>query len=134
MKRALIAAALCLSFLPLSAAMAEEGIKVQQVQFKKGESNASLQGKIAGHQTLDYVLSAKADQSMVVNLTGKSSTYFNVLPPKSEEAIFIGSTLGNRYEGKLPASGQYRIRVYQMGAAEQSSTPHSFKLDIGISN
>ena len=106
MKRALIAAALCLSFLPLSAAMAEEGIKVQQVQFKKGESNASLQGKIAGHQTLDYVLSAKADQSMVVNLTGKSSTYFNVLPPKSEEAIFIGSTLGNRYEGKLPASGQ----------------------------
>ena len=134
MKRALIAAALCLSFLPLSAAMAEEGIKVQQVQFKKGESNASLQGKIAGHQTLDYVLSAKADQSMVVNLTGKSSTYFNVLPPKSEEAIFIGSTLGNRYEGKLPTSGQYRIRVYQMGAAEQSSTPHGFKLDIGISN
>ena len=134
MKRALIAAALCLSFLPLSAAMAEDGIKVQQVQFKKGESNASLQGKIAGHQTLDYVLSAKADQSMVMNLTGKSSTYFNVLPPKSEEAIFIGSTLGNRYEGKLPTSGQYRIRVYQMGAAEQSSTPHSFKLDIGISN
>ena len=134
MKRALIAATLCLSFLTLPAAMAEDGIKVQQVQFKKGESNASLQGKIAGHQTLDYVLSAKADQSMVVNLTGKSSTYFNVLPPTSEGAKYIGSTLGNRYEGKLPASGQYRIRVYQMGAAEQSSTPHSFKLDIGITN
>ena len=70
---------------------------------------------------------------MVVKLQGSSSTDFNVLPPGSDEAIFIGSTLGNTFEGALPAKGKYTIRVYQMGSAAKSSKAHAFTLEVGIS-
>ncbi|MFB2864655.1 DNA breaking-rejoining protein [Aeromonas sp. MdU4] len=135
MKKALLAT-ICsvgllggLSALPVLAA---DGIKTQQVQFKKGESGATINGTIQGGQTLDYKLTANKGQSMAVILTGKP--YFNILPPGSQgEAIFIGSTEGNNFEATLPAKGTYTIRVYQMGAAESSHAKTKFKLEVGIS-
>ncbi|MGL5340401.1 MAG: DNA breaking-rejoining protein, partial [Aeromonas veronii] len=47
---------------------AADGIKTQQVQFKKGESGATINGTIQGSQTLDYKLTANKGQSMVVIL------------------------------------------------------------------
>ncbi|WP_287147764.1 PPC domain-containing protein [Aeromonas sp.] len=95
---------------------AADDIKTQQVQFKKGEFGAIIKGTIQGHETLDYTLTANKGQSMAVTLTGKSSTYFNILPPGSTgEAIFIGSSEGNNFQANLPAKGTYTIRVYQNG-------------------
>lgn len=120
------------SVLAAPTAMAAGGIKTQQVQFKKGESGATIKGKIKGGQTLDYTLAAQKGQTMVVILEGHP--YFNVLPPGSKgEAIFIGSSEGNRFETTLPTPGKYTIRVYQMGDAADSGKTNSFKLDIGIS-
>ncbi|WP_376868003.1 DNA breaking-rejoining protein [Aeromonas veronii] len=113
-------------------AQAADGIKTQQVQFKKGESGATINGTIQGSQPLDYKLTANKGQSMVVILTGKP--YFNILPPGSKgEAMFIGSRDGNNFEATLPAKGTYTIRVYQMGAAESSKAKTPFKLEVGIS-
>lgn len=113
-------------------AMADNGIKTQQVHFKKGESGATIKGKIKGDETLDYTIVASKGQNMVVILEGKP--YFNVLPPSSNgEALFVGSTSGNNYEGVLPSSGTYTIRVYQMGAASDGGKTNNFKLDIGVS-
>lgn len=117
-------------FAPL--AMADNGIKTQQIHFAKGESGATIKGKIKGDETLDYTIAASKGQNMVVILEGKP--YFNVLPPNSNgEALFVGSTSGNNYEGVLPSSGTYTIRVYQMGAASDGGKTNSFKLDIGVS-
>ncbi|OCA64359.1 DNA breaking-rejoining protein [Aeromonas piscicola] len=83
---------------------------------------------------MDYKLTANKGQIMAVILTGKSSTYFNILPPGSTgEAIFIGSNEGNSFQASLPAKGTYTIRVYQMGAAETSKAKNTFKLEVGIS-
>ncbi|WP_287867635.1 DNA breaking-rejoining protein [Aeromonas sp.] len=128
-------AAVCASVLfgsMAGVAQAADGIKTQQVQFKKGESGATINGTIQGSQTLDYKLTANKGQSMEVILTGKP--YFDILPPGSTgEAIFIGSTEGNNFEATLPAKGTYTIRVYQMGAAESSKAKTPFKLEVGIS-
>jgi hypothetical protein len=40
-----------------------------------------------------------------------SQAHFNVLPPNSREAIFIGSSEGNRFSGSLPQTGLYVIEV-----------------------
>jgi len=62
----------------------------------------------------------------------KTSNYFNVLPPGSDEAIFIGSTSGNRFEGKLPKDGEYIIRLYLMGKAMSSGLQANYTLSLNV--
>jgi hypothetical protein len=82
---------------------------------------------------VDYLLPASAGQTMTVVLeTNNTSNYFNVLAPGLIEAIFIGSTSGNRFEGSLPASGEYQVRVYLMRNAARRDESASFSLKIGI--
>jgi hypothetical protein len=115
-------------------ASAEGGIREQQVQFKKGESGATIKGSIKGDQTVDYKLRANAGQTMVVKFKpSNASAYFNVLPPGSDEAIFIGSTSGNDFSGNLVASGEYTIRVYLMRNAARRNESAKYTLDIGVS-
>ena len=116
------------------AVLAEGAIREQQVQFKKGESGTTIKGSIKGDQTVDYKLRANAGQTMVVKFKpSNASAYFNVLPPGSDEAIFIGSTSGNDFSGNLVASGEYTIRVYLMRNAARRNESAKYTLDIGVS-
>jgi hypothetical protein len=112
---------------------AAQAIKVQQIHFAAGASSATVKGTIAGDKTVDYKLSAKAGQTMSVKLkTSNSSNYFNVLPPGSESAVFIGSTSGNEWTGTLEADGEYKIRVYMMRSAARRNEVASYTLTVGI--
>jgi hypothetical protein len=116
--------------LPASA----QNIRHENLQFKKGESGATIKGSIKGDQTVDYKLRANAGQKMVVKFKPtNASAYFNVLPPGSEEAIFIGSTSGNDFSGNLAASGEYTIRVYLMRNAARRNESAKYTLDVGVS-
>jgi hypothetical protein len=120
-----------IGLLPLlpAAAHAREEI----VQFAKGSTGATLKGKIKGRESVDYKITAKAGQAMVAELkSDKTSNYFNVLPPGSDEAIFIGSTLGNRFEGTLPKDGEYTIRIYLMGKAMSSGVQADYTLSLNV--
>lgn len=69
--------------LPTLQAQATEGIRTVPVHFKKGASQAVIQGQIKGRQTTDYVLRAHEGQTMTVNLKTKhTAAYFNFLPPQ----------------------------------------------------
>jgi len=115
------------------AAAAGPGIREVQVQFPEGKSGTTLQGKLTGDETVDYTLKAAAGQSMVATLkSSNASAYFNVLPPGSEAAIFIGSTSGNRFEGKLPADGTYTLRVYLMRSAARRGEKASYTLEVAV--
>lgn len=118
-----------------SAAFAASGIETRQVQFKKGESGASIRGTLKGDQTIDYKLGAGAGQTMVIKFVpSNASAYFNLLPPGSQgEAIHIGSSAGNDFAGKLKATGSYTIRVYLMRNAARRNETSQFTLDVGIS-
>jgi hypothetical protein len=129
-RAATIAAALCLS--PVLVA-AEADIKQVQVQFPKGQSGTTIKGRVTGNQSVDHVLRAAAGQTMTVRLSGGPTVYHNVLPPGSTgEALFVGSRDGDTSTTSLPASGQYTIRVYQMGDAKSSGKRSDFTLAVTI--
>lgn len=114
-------------------AIAQAPIRTERVQFARGATSATVRGAIRGYDTVDYVVGARAGQSMSVSLqTGSTSAYFNVLPPRSEEAIFNGSINGASFGGRLKDSGDYRVRVYLMRNAARRGERATFSLTIGV--
>lgn len=113
-----------------------DGIQRKPVGFKPGASSVSITGKIRGSQTIDYVLAAEPGQSVKIDFKpGHGSAYFNLLPPGSTgEAIFIGSTSGNQFTGRLPEGGEYAIRVYLMRSAARRNATANYKLDIALTD
>ncbi|MGA7964287.1 MAG: META domain-containing protein [Gammaproteobacteria bacterium] len=92
-----------------------------------------VKGSIIGDEIVDYKLGAKADQTMSIKLkTSNASLYFNVLPPGSESALFIGSTSGNEWTGTLPVDGDYTVRVYLMRDAARRNERANYTLTVGI--
>ena len=110
-------AALCLGFVLVAVPCRAQGPRKEVVHFKAGASSAAISGKIEGDQDVDYVLGAKAGQTLKVTL--KSSNrfhYFNVLSPGSEEALFVGADAAapNAFEAKLTKDGDHVVRLYLM--------------------
>ena len=105
------------------------------VQFAKGASSATLKGSISGDQFRDYLVNARAGQTLSVTLTNPDGrAYFNVLPPGSTgEAVFIGSTEGNSFRGPVTANGNTTVRVYQMRASGRRGEVAAYTLSIGVS-
>jgi len=127
---------LCLSLCLACAlpVLAADDIREERVHFQAGTSGTTVKGHLRGRDDVDYVLGAKAGQHMTVELhTDNPQNYFNILPPgSSDEAIFIGSSAGNRFDGTLPDSGDYRIRVYLMRAAARRDEQAHYSLSIHI--
>lgn len=132
--RFLLLAAL-MSGLPGRSAWSSDDIRTERVQFAKGASSATVQGTIKGYETVDYLLHASQGQSMNVSMATKNSaTYFNILAPgQTEIAFFNGSVSENQYEGQLPATGDYRIRVYMMRSAARHGEVASYRLEMIVS-
>jgi hypothetical protein len=120
----------------VSAAFAADDIRAERVHFKKGASSAVVEDSIKGYATVDYVLGAKKGQYMNVSMaTDNGANYFNILAPgETDVAFFNGSTSGNQYEGVLPASGDYKIRVYMMRSAARRNEVAKYRLEMIITN
>jgi hypothetical protein len=73
---------------------------------------------------------------MVVALkTDNGGNYFNIFTPgksPGDEAMFIGSTQGRRYEGTLPADGEYTVQVFLMWNSARRNEMANYTLEIGI--
>lgn len=111
-------------------------IRQERVQFKTGAVSAVVEGSIAGYETIDYVLSAKEGQYMNVSMaTDNTSNYFNVLAPgENETAMFNSSMAENQFEGTLPKSGDYKIRVYMMRSAARENEVANYRLEMIITD
>jgi hypothetical protein len=108
-------------------------IITSNVTFPRGSTGTTINSTIVGEQTRDYVVRASAGQTLTVRKTGAPIVYFNVLQPGSnDEAIFVGSSSGNSYTGRLAASGAYKIRVYQMRATARRGERGAFKLAVSV--
>jgi hypothetical protein len=128
-----VSVALLFALVVAGAAASASDIKVEPVRFAKGSSSATLKGRIAGDESIDYTLRARAGQTMSVKMaTRNNANYFNVLPPGSETALFVGSSGGNRWSGTLPSDGEYRVRVYLMRSAARRNEAATYTLTVGI--
>jgi hypothetical protein len=132
--RTLFAMFLAGSLLAPIVASAGPTVREVQVRFEKGQTSATLKGKLKGDETVDYKVRAAAGQSMVVTFKpGNPSAYFNVMQSGAAEAFFVGSTSGNRFEGPMPVDGDYTIRVYLMRSAARRNESTSYTLEVGVS-
>jgi len=116
-----------------TASMAQDGIRQEQVQFQPGKTSASIKGHLKGDETVDYLLRAAAGQTMDVTLKASNLfTYFNVLPPNDETALFVGSSSGNHFADALPKDGEYTIRVYLMRNAARRGEKTDYTIDFKV--
>jgi hypothetical protein len=117
-----------------SRVLAADSIEVRPLHFAKGTSSTSVKGSLTGHKTIDYKLRARASQTMTVSLkTSNAANYFNVLPPGSKDvAIFVGSTSGNEWTGRLDADGEYTVRVYLMRSAARRNESAAYTLTVAV--
>lgn len=124
----------CLLLLTASLSFAANDIRTERVKFKQGASSAVIEASIKGRQTVDYVVGAKAGQTMNVSLaTQHGATYFNILAPgENEVAFFNGSVSENQYEGTVQATGDYKIRVYMMRSAARRKEVARYRLEMII--
>ena len=133
MKSMLIRALSLFLIFSISAATAVE-IREERVQFKPGETVATIKGRIKGRQIVDYPISVKAGQSMAVILeTSNRSNYFNITAPDADSAMFIGLTSGNRFVGGLSKDGEYTVRVYLMPNAGLRGETAKYTINFALS-
>jgi len=113
---------------------AREDIKVERVSFERGKSSAVIKSSITGYAVVDYVLGARQGQYMNVSMaTDNGANYFNILVPGEDQvAMFNGSINGNQYEGILPESGDYKVRVYMMRSAARRNEVANYTLNVSI--
>ena len=63
--------------------------------------------------------------------TDNGANYFSILAPgENTVAMFVGSTSGKQFEGTLPKSGAYKIRVYMMRSAARREEVANYRLEM----
>jgi hypothetical protein len=128
-----ILTALALVFGVMAAAPVPAQADTTTVRFRAGGDHASYSGRIRGDETARFILDARGGQVMQVSLRADNpQAYFNVTPPGGRAALFVGSSEGNRFSGRLPVTGRYVIEVYLMRAAARRNEVSGFSIDIAI--
>lgn len=113
---------------------ASEDIKVERVSFERGKNSATIESSITGYAVVDYILGARQGQYMNVSMaTDNGANYFNILAPgENQVAMFNGSISENQYEGILPESGDYTVRVYMMRSGARRNETANYRLEMII--
>lgn len=107
--------------------------QVVPVTFAKGKSAATVTGSIKGDQDRTYTVDARAGQKMTVTLKRtKGSPEMNVYAPGNDTAISLGTTDPYNFTTTLPATGRYRVQVFQMRATARRGATASYALTIAI--
>ncbi|MBN9015807.1 MAG: SH3 domain-containing protein [Rhizobiales bacterium] len=121
-----------LALAPSLAAAGEQPAR-SRIQFAPGTNAAMVKGRVVGYQVRDYVVGARAGQTMTVTLsTNNRSATFNVMPPFGDEAVFIGSVSGTRFSGRLDRGGDYVISVGLMRNAARRGERADYSLAVRI--
>jgi hypothetical protein len=105
----------------------------KRVQFESGRSNALIKDKTnggpdesGGKKPVSYVLRARADQQIVVEVSSpKHTARFQIRAPGKQ--LMEDAVKRTGYVGKLPATGDYEIVVYPRDGVDTS-----FTLDVGV--
>lgn len=118
-----------------SPALAQDSVRIQ---FEPGATSTTINGTIVGNEYIDYVLGARAGQTMVVSLAvtgtnGNGSAFFNIIPAgQNFPALFNGSSEGRRAEVTLPETRDWAIRVYLMGNDADTGRTVGYSIDVYI--
>lgn len=100
----------------------------------QGSDVVQVKGKLKGpdHSTRDYVVHVKQGETLSVVLeAGNASTYFNVLPSGSNDALFVGEMQDERkWQQRMESEGDYIIRLYINRAVARRGVSSRYTLSI----
>ena len=109
------------------------------ISFAPGATSTTINGAVIGNDFIDYVVNARAGQTMVVSLAvtgtnGNGSAMFNIVPAGQDfPAIYNGSMDDDtRAEIVVPESGDWAIRVYLMGNDRDTGKTVGYSIDVYI--
>jgi hypothetical protein len=127
----ILSAVLLFSGLSTSECWAQD-LPTERVAFEKGTSSATVEGSISGRETLDYLLNVREGQYLNISMASQNGgIYFNIMEPGEQYvAIYNGSINGNQFEGKTAKSGDYRIRVYLMKGAQNTTANYRLEMIV----
>lgn len=113
-------------------AWALDPVRHEKVELAQGAPIKKLRGKIKGYATVEYSIAAPAGSRLSIKFnSANTSAYFNLSLDGADEALFVGSRDGNRYQGDIAAPGRYKVQVYLMRNAARKNQTASYVLEIG---
>ncbi len=126
--RKLRALALVAIMLFATSALPMQATSVRRVRFPRGRTTTVLRGSIVNDGMNQYLLSARAGQTMSVHITSpRKRAKFDVYPRDNRSALVSsGAEDTTDWEGSLPESGDYVISVYSVGGNT------SYTLEVAI--
>ena len=112
---------------------AQESRRSEKVELSQDRASLVLNGTIKGYETVDYLVDARAGQILTISFQSSNlASYFNVIEPGTDFAMFNGAMLGNSYTNKLSANGSYTIRIYMMRNAARRNETASYTLNLSL--
>lgn len=116
--------------------------RLYRVEFSAGKNSITIRNEIVGNERAIYRLSARTGQTIDIKLSSPTGLVeFELHDPRSwpNGRPLASSTLAgaflpelNRYVGKLPASGDYRIVVRHLSDLSRPGLRSDFRLDLSI--
>jgi hypothetical protein len=108
------------------AAEAQKGTSVvRRVRFPRGRTTAILRGSVKRGVSHDYLLNARAGQTMTVHLASRGDLSLTVLSPSGE----VVADFLRDWSEVLPLSGDYRINVLPDTSTD---APFQYTLEVTI--
>jgi hypothetical protein len=99
---------------------------VTRIRFPRGRTTAVERGSVHRGMSHDYLLKARAGQTMTVHLAARGGVSLDVLIPGGTDALAQGA---RDWSGELPQSGDYRINVLPDTTAERS-IPYTLEVTV----
>lgn len=112
----LIAALLGAASLATASASAQTApSRTEVIHFAAGTSSKTVKGSVKGYDVVDYIVAARAGQTLSVTLRSSlPSNSFDITLKGEDTALYNSSINGNAYSGVLPKDGDYVVHVYLM--------------------
>lgn len=112
-------------------------VRTERVQFAQGASSTTIKGQVTGYNSVQYLVGAKAGQTMTVTLKSDSGgnefhVYAPSVKPGEGTAMDVGSGDPQSFEGTLPADGDYTIQVYLVRAMARREETANYTVTISI--
>ena len=124
-----------LGLLAATAAAAE--VHRERVHFERGATGTTIRDRIAGGDSIEYMLGAQAGQVLHVALEDRrNSVNLNVFAPGAvpgrDAALHRGEVEGNTAAIRLTATGDAMIQVFQNRAVARRGARSDFTLWISV--
>lgn len=105
------------------------GSSSQRISFAPGNSAATVSGKVQGTQSRDYIVGARAGQTLNVStISNTSYLQMQVFDPNGSN-LYSGS---RNWSSVLNRSGDYRVRARLVTERQQSGATGEYSLTIGV--